>query len=171
VALPKEYAGNTCSLSRALEVVGERWTLLVVRDAFFGVRRFGDFAAHLGVPRAVLTERLASLVEAEVFEVARGAHGYDEYVLTEKGVELWPVVRGLLTWGDDYYSAVGPKRVFEHADDGGAIRPDGVCVACGGQVAPRDLVVLPGPGLGDGRGDDYVSNALAVPHRMLEPIR
>ena len=56
--LPKDYAGQHCSLSRALEIVGERWTLLIIRDAFFGVRRFGDFAAHLGIPRAVLAERL-----------------------------------------------------------------------------------------------------------------
>ena len=64
MTLPKDYADERCSLARALEVVGERWTLLIVRDAFFGVRRFGDFAAHLEIPRAVLTSRLAALVEA-----------------------------------------------------------------------------------------------------------
>ena len=64
MALPKDYADDRCSLARALEVVGERWTLLIVRDAFFGVRRFGDFAAHLEIPRAVLTSRLAALVAA-----------------------------------------------------------------------------------------------------------
>src|ERR1700685_2810593 len=64
MALPKDYPGQRCSLSRALEVIGERWTLLIMRDAFFGVRRFGDFAAHLGVPRAVLTARLEGLREA-----------------------------------------------------------------------------------------------------------
>src|ERR1700719_763307 len=96
MALPKDYAGQRCSLSRALEGVGERWTLLIMRDAFFGVRRFGDFAAHLGVPRAVLTERLESLREAGVLAETRGSHGYSEYVLTDKGLSLWPVVRDLL---------------------------------------------------------------------------
>src|SRR5580700_9692284 len=104
MALPKDYAGQRCSLARALEVVGERWTLMIVRDAFFGVRRFGDFAAHLGVPRAVLSERLGSLIEAGLLRRADGAHGHTEYLLTDKGMTLWPVVRSLLVWGDEHYS-------------------------------------------------------------------
>src|ERR1700753_299078 len=101
MALPNDYAGQACSLARTLEVVGERWTLLIVRDAFFGVRRFGDFAAHLAIPRAVLAERLKSLTAAGVLArvpaqaVPGGAHGADgrqrtggghpEYELTAKG--------------------------------------------------------------------------------------
>src|SRR6201996_7486183 len=96
MALPKDYTGEGCSLARALEVVGERWTLLIVRDAFFGVRRFSDFAAHLDIPRAVLTHRLAALVGAGVLAAAPGPHGHDEYSLTAKGLDLWPVVRSLL---------------------------------------------------------------------------
>src|ERR1700734_2367806 len=99
MALPKDYVGQWCSLSRALEVVGERWTLLIVRDAFFGVRRFGDFAARLGVSRAVLTERLESLREAGVLAETPGSHGYSEYMLTAKGLSLWPVVPDPLRWG------------------------------------------------------------------------
>src|ERR1700678_2543451 len=102
MALPKDYAGQRCSLSRALEIVGERWTLLIVRDAFFGVRRFGDFAAHLDIPRAVLTARLATLTEAGVLAVVPGAHGHDEYALTGKGADLWPAVRALLAWGGEH---------------------------------------------------------------------
>ncbi len=90
MALPKDYAGEGCSLARALEIVGERWTLLIVRDAFFGVRRFGDFAAHLAIPRAVLTHRLSALVEAGVLTIVPGPHGHDEYALTGKGLDLWP---------------------------------------------------------------------------------
>ena len=108
MTLPKDYADDRCSMARALEVVGERWTLLIVRDAFFGVRRFGDFAAHLEIPRAVLTSRLAALVEAGVLALVPGAHGHDEYALTGKGRDLWPVVRSLLVWGDEHYSDVGP---------------------------------------------------------------
>ena len=77
MALPKDYTGQGCSLARTLEVVGERWTLLIVRDAFFGVRRFGDFAAHLAIPRAVLTHRLSALVTDGVLAVAPGSHGQD----------------------------------------------------------------------------------------------
>jgi DNA-binding HxlR family transcriptional regulator len=170
MALPKDYAGQRCSLSRALEVVGERWTLLIMRDAFFGVRRFGDFAAHLGIPRAVLSERLESLREAGLLAETRGSHGYSEYVLTDKGLSLWPVVRDLLSWGDEYYSVDGPRRVFQHVGDAGAIGPDGTCAACGSVVLPADLLILPGPGY-DGDGDDVVSKTLASPHRLLEPIR
>jgi DNA-binding HxlR family transcriptional regulator len=170
MALPNDYAGQRCSLSRALEVVGERWTLLIMRDAFFGVRRFGDFAAHLGMPRAVLTERLQTLRAAGVLAETPGRHGYREYVLTGKGLSLWPVVRDLLSWGDEYYSANGPRRVFQHASDAGLIAPDGACAACGSVVPPADLLLVPGPGY-DGAGDDFVSQALTTAHRLLEPLR
>lgn len=170
--LPKDYAGQQCSLSRALEIVGGRWTFLIIRDAFFGVRRFGDFAAHLGIPRAVLAERLASLTTDGVLEASAGSHGHDEYVLTSKGLTLWSVVRGLLAWGDEYYSEGGPRRVFQHAADGGAVDAAGTCATCGGAVPVQDLLVAPGPGLAarPGRADP-VSEALASPHRLLEPVR
>jgi DNA-binding HxlR family transcriptional regulator len=173
--LPRDYSGQQCSLARALEIVGERWTLLIVRDAFFGVRRFGDFAAHLGIPRAVLAERLASLTGEGVLSGAEGDHGHTEYVLTGKGITLWPVVRSLLAWGDEHYSDGGPRRVFQHAADGGPVNGDGTCATCatcGQAVAVQDLVVAPGPGLATRSGDrDPVSTALASPHRLLEPVR
>ncbi len=172
MTLPKDYAGDRCSLARALEVVGERWTLLIVRDAFFGVRRFGDFAAHLDIPRAVLTSRLAALVEAELLALVPGAHGHDEYALTGKGRDLWPVVRSLMVWGDEHYSKVGPRRVFRHAGDNGDVPPDGVCDACGDLVDSADLIVAPGPGLAAiPAREDPVSVALNTPHRLLEPLR
>jgi DNA-binding HxlR family transcriptional regulator len=172
MALPKDYAGDGCSLARALEVVGERWTLLIVRDAFYGVRRFGDFAAHLAVPRAVLTHRLSALVEADVLTIVPGAHGHDEYVLTGKGLGLWPAVRALLTWGDDYYSAKGPRRLFRHALDDGEVAQDGTCAVCGGVPPAADLVVAPGPGWSPRPGKpDFVSAAMAGPHRLLTPVR
>ncbi|MGI5133234.1 MULTISPECIES: winged helix-turn-helix transcriptional regulator [unclassified Streptomyces] len=170
MALPKDYAGQRCSLSRALEIVGERWTLLIVRDAFYGVRRFGDFAAHLGLSRAVLTERLETLREAGVLTETRGSHGFSEYVLTDKGVRLWPVIRDLLSWGDDYYSDNGPRRIFQHVQDAGMVSPDGTCATCSSVVPPSDLLVLPGPS-DDGPGDDFVSKTLTTAHRLLEPVR
>jgi DNA-binding HxlR family transcriptional regulator len=172
MTLPKDYAGERCSLARALEVVGERWTLLIVRDAFFGVRRFGDFAAHLDIPRAVLTQRLASLAEAGVLAAVPGAHGHDEYVLTGKGADLWPAVRALLAWGDEHFSAIGPRRVFRHAADDGDVASSGVCAACGAMIGSADLVVAPGPGLAAiAPKEDPVSLALNAPHRLLQPIR
>jgi DNA-binding HxlR family transcriptional regulator len=172
MALPKDYTGEGCSLARALEVVGERWTLLIVRDAFFGVRRFGDFAAHLAIPRAVLTHRLATLADAGVLTVVPGPHGHDEYTLTAKGLELWPVIRSLLTWGDDYYSAKGPRRLFRHALDDGEVAVDGTCAACGGAPPVTDLVTAPGPGWAPRPGkSDVVSVAMEAPHRLLTPVR
>jgi DNA-binding HxlR family transcriptional regulator len=170
MALPKDYTSDSCSLARALEVVGERWTLLIVRDAFFGVRRFGDFAAHLSLPRAVLTQRLAALAEVGVLSVELGAHGHGEYVLTAKGLDLWPAVRALLAWGDDHCSDAGPRRVFRHADDDGTVARDGTCAVCRASVPVADLVTAPGPGWTPRPGEtDTVSVVLAGPHRLLAP--
>src|SRR5689334_13383651 len=96
MALPSTYADGNCSLARALEIVGERWTLLIVRDAFYGVRRFGDFATQLDIPRASLATRLKSLVEEGVLARDEDAK---EYRLTPKGIALWPAVRALMAWG------------------------------------------------------------------------
>ena len=81
VALPSEYSDEVCSLARALEIVGQRWTLLIIRDAFYGVRRFSDFASHLKIPKAVLTDRLGRLVRMVVLERAAAPSGR-EYALT-----------------------------------------------------------------------------------------
>jgi DNA-binding HxlR family transcriptional regulator len=171
MALPKDYAEDGCSLARALEVVGERWTLLVVRDAFFGVRRFSDFAAHLTIPRAVLTHRLAALVAHDVLAVVPGPHGHDEYVLTDKGLDLWPVVRSLMTWGDDYYSDKGPRRLFQHVADGGDVPLDGTCASCGSVVPAAQIVVAPGPGWNTNGKTDTVTTVMTQPHRLLTSIR
>jgi DNA-binding HxlR family transcriptional regulator len=169
--LPHDYTGQQCSLARALEVVGERWTLLIVRDAFFGVRRFGDFARHLRIPRAVLAQRLEMLATHGVLGPVPGSHGHEEYVLTAKGLSLWPVVRGLLAWGDIHYSSRGPLRVFRHGSDDGEVGPDGTCLSCGTVIGVADLVVAPGPGLGPARPGDEITAALAGPHGLLDPIR
>src|SRR6201987_4760700 len=102
MTLPSSYADRNCSLARALEVVGERWTLLIIRDAFYGVVRFSDFRAHLDIPPAVLTERLRLLVEHEILTTSVGTSGRDEYFLTRKGEQLWPVVWAMMHWGNEY---------------------------------------------------------------------
>ena len=170
--LPSDYATQSCSLARTLEIVGERWTLLIVRDAFYGVRSFGDFAAHLGIPRAVLTDRLNTLVDAGVLErVPHGARSH--YALTAKGVSLWPTVYALVQWGDDHYAEdKGPRRLFLHAADEGQLDSDRACAVCGAVVAPGEILIAPGPGLAPpAEDDDAVTTALRAPHRLLEPLR
>jgi DNA-binding HxlR family transcriptional regulator len=169
MALPSTYADRNCSLARALEIVGERWTLLIIRDAFFGVRRFGDFAAQLGIPRAVLTSRLKSLVQEGVLD--REDDGSVEYRLTDKGIALWPILRALMGWGDAYYSPAGVKRATRHDEDGGLLDLDGRCVDCGAVVPVPDIRVEPGPGYEpSGAVPDPLSAAINAPHRLLEPV-
>src|ERR1700754_3334238 len=131
MALPSTYADRNCSLARALEIVGGRWTLLIVRAALSGVPRFGDFASQLGIPRAVLTSRLKLLVAEGVVARDDDGHGTVEYRLTEKGIELWPIVRALMAWGDAFYSPAGVKRALRHDADGGVLDTDGRCQTCG----------------------------------------
>jgi DNA-binding HxlR family transcriptional regulator len=171
MALPRDYAGQACSMARALEIVGERWTLLIVRDAFYGVRRFNDFVAHLGIPRAVLTDRLNALVEAHVLTRAVGESGRDEYTLAGRGLALWPVIRSLMTWGDDFYASRGTRRIFRHIEDDGPLDVHGDCETCHAHVEVADTLVVPGPGLEHSTAHaDLVTKALEQPHRLLDPI-
>lgn len=171
MALPSTYADRNCSLARALEVVGERWTLLVVRDAFYGVRRFGDFATQLGIPRAVLANRLKLLVREGVLSREDDGGGTVEYTLTAKGVALWPVVRSLIGWGDAFYSPSGVKRAMRHDQDGGLLDHEGRCELCGRIASVPEIRVEPGPGYEPtGAALDPVSTAINTPRRLLEPI-
>ncbi|MCJ1676465.1 helix-turn-helix transcriptional regulator [Streptomyces sp. APSN-46.1] len=172
MTLPRDYQGQSCALSRAMEVIGERWTLLIVRDAFFGVRRFRDFAAHLGTPRAVLADRLAGLTESGVLARVPPDGQRAVYALTPKGIGLWPAVRALSGWGDEHHPAPGgPRRIFRHADDDAPVAPDGRCTGCGRAVDTADLLVTPGPGLPPpAPDDDPVTAALHRPHRLLQPL-
>jgi DNA-binding HxlR family transcriptional regulator len=149
-----------------LEIVGERWTLLIMRDAFYGARRFGDFHSHLGIPKAVLADRLAFLVEQGVLTKDSA-----EYELTVTGKQLWPMIWSMITWGNDNYVDKPNRRTYRHADCGGVIDPDRVCRRCGRLPDVGDLVAHPPPRPRDRHRDDPVSRALRRPHRMLEPIR
>ena len=170
--LPREYPAESCPIARSLEIIGERWTLLIVRDAFYGVRRFSDFHEHLGVPKAVLADRLALLVDEGVVTRMSVPNGRDEYVLTDKGRRLWPTLWSLITWGNENYLERPLRRAFKHAGCGGIIDADAVCSKCGQQPKTSDLVVHPPrrPGARAGR-DDMVSHALRRPHRLFEPVR
>jgi DNA-binding HxlR family transcriptional regulator len=163
-----DYAAQPCSLARSLEVVGERWTLLIVRDLFFGVRRFTDLQAHLDIPRAVLSGRLAGLVERGIVERRPYAAGRDEYVLTDCGAELWPVVHTLMGWGDRHFAA-GARKAFAHAICGTDLTETGRCPACDEHPGPEDVVMRSAPGARS-RRTDAVSVALREPHRLLTPL-
>jgi DNA-binding HxlR family transcriptional regulator len=171
VALRREYEKELCPVARTLEVIGERWTLLIIRDAFYGVHRFNDFRAHLDIPPAVLIERLRLLGEHEILTTSKGARGRDQYLLTPKGEQLWPVVWAMMHWGNEYYVTEGLRRPIVHHGCGGPLTPLGNCGRCGIVPAPRDLEVYPRASESKTADrDDLVSRLLTRPHRMLEPL-
>ena len=150
--LGRTYDNQVCSIARALEVLGERWTLLIVRDAILGLRRFDDFQRSLGVARNVLTDRLGWLVEAGVLERVpyQDRPVRYEYRLTAMGRELGVPVIGLMHWGDRHLAGpAGPPRLTRHRDCGGAVRLALVCDSCGEAVPPGAVDVVPGPGAAD----------------------
>src|SRR5277367_4791172 len=116
--LKRDYQGQDCSIARALEVVGERWTLLIVRDAFLGLRRFDQFQESLGIARNVLTDRLNRLVEEGILERVRYSERPErfEYTLTTKGRDLYVALIALRQWGDTYLSE-RPPRVLRRKSD------------------------------------------------------
>ncbi len=170
MALGKDYVTQQCSIARALEIVGERWTLLVVRDALYGVRRYNDFLVHLGIPRAVLAARLQMLTEEGILEKRRYQESppRDEYVPTDRGAALWPTLRALSRWGREHHGD-SALLVFQHADCGTDLGPYGECPACGTAVPVEDVLMLPGPGL-DPDPVNPVSRALRKPKRLMEPL-
>ena len=148
--LKSTYPDQACSIARSLEVVGERWTLLILRDALLGLRRFDEFQESLGVATNVLSKRLErlcdeGLLERRVYHERPLRH---EYVLTEKGRALGPAVIMLMKWGDRYYAGEGgPPRLTIHRGCGGEVDDRLRCARCGEQVEFSELAVEPGPAL------------------------
>jgi DNA-binding HxlR family transcriptional regulator len=132
--LGKTYEDQTCSVARTLELVGERWSMLIIRDALFAeCSRFGDFQRSLGIATNVLATRLESFVESGLMErqSSSGSGRPTEYLLTDKGRALQPVVLAMAHWGDEYAAPDGPPIIFEHADCGHPIEPQIHCPHCG----------------------------------------
>jgi DNA-binding HxlR family transcriptional regulator len=153
--LGNTYDGQVCSIARSLELIGERWTILIIRDAFLGVRRFDDFQRSLGIARNVLQGRLERLVGSEILERVRYQEHPNrfEYRLTEKGLDLWPVVVALLAWGDRHLAPAGPPVMLEHRGCGGRVNDRRICEACGALLDPRDARARRGPALADAAAD------------------
>jgi DNA-binding HxlR family transcriptional regulator len=138
--LGRDYRGQFCSVARALEVIGERWTLLIVRDALLGLTRFSEFQRSLGIAKNVLADRLECLVREGVLE--RRGSGHPEYVLTDKGRRLEPTIFQLMNWGDDFYVArTGPPRFAVHKECGGRVDHELECGRCGARVRYGDFEI------------------------------
>jgi DNA-binding HxlR family transcriptional regulator len=145
--LASDYPGQTCSIARSLELVGERWTLLIVRDIFRRRRRFEEIQESLGIARNVLAKRLETLVEEGIVErrVYQERPERHEYLLTQKGLDLWPVLVALMGWGDRWEpQAGGPPAVIVHKDCGGRLDDRRICGRCGAAVEVREARMLEG---------------------------
>lgn len=144
------WSTDNCSVGRTLNVIGEKWTLLVLREVFQGVRRFDDMREHTGMPRQVLSDRLAHLVEEGVLrrEGYRepGQRERQEYRLTDKGIALHPILLALMTWGDIYAADPdGPSMEVRHRDCGAKVSLVMECAEGHDHLAPRDVRSTPGP--------------------------
>ena len=151
--LRSDYDTQVCSVARTLEVVGERWTLLVLRDIFLGNRRFDAIQRHLGVARNVLQSRLERLLEHGVIEKVpyQERPVRHEYRLTPKGIDLWPTIVSLLQWGDRHALApAGPPVLLRHKECGGEVDGHRICTACGMPLEARDVRAVAGPGAAAG---------------------
>jgi DNA-binding HxlR family transcriptional regulator len=147
--LHNTYAGQACSIARTLELVGERWTLLILRDAFLGVKRFDDFQRSLGIARNVLNTRLQRLVDSGLLARRRYQERPEryEYVLTDMALDLWPVTVALMDFGDKHLAGeAGPPVLLQHKGCGGAVLPSCTCATCGAELTARDVRPVPGPG-------------------------
>jgi DNA-binding HxlR family transcriptional regulator len=145
----KTFARMNCSIARALELVGEWWTMLILREAFLGTRRFHDFQCNLGIARNILSARLKKLVARGILERVSGPDGGRrlEYRLTDKGRDFFPVLMALMQWGDRWVAGSdrAPIRVVDLLS-GGEIAEIQVTTHDGKPLRPGDVRIMPGPG-------------------------
>jgi DNA-binding HxlR family transcriptional regulator len=164
------FADFNCSVARTMEVVGERWAMLVVKDVFLGVTRFDDLQRDLGIARNVLAERLDSLVEQELLErrAYRERPVRHEYVLTPKGRDLAAPLLAIMAWGDRWESGkAGPPVQLRHDGCGEITRPEVVCSCCGEPLTAESVTAHAGPGGRIARGTAVVGELLAAGPRRL----
>lgn len=147
--LGRNYKSQNCSAARALEIVGERWSLLIIRDALFrGMTRFSDFQRSLGIAPNVLTTRLEHFVAHDIMEIRRYSERPEqhEYILTAKGLDFQPVIVALTAWGDHWDAPDGPPITFHHKGCTGSVELGLQCVICGAIHLPGNVEARPGPG-------------------------
>jgi DNA-binding HxlR family transcriptional regulator len=148
--LGKAYESEVCSIARALEVVGERWSLLIIRNALFaGSTRYSDFQRSLGIATNILKDRLEGFVDAGIMR----RHQYSEqpelyeYLLTAKGRDFAPALIALTEWGDRWAGPDGPPILYSHTVCGSGVSQEVVCATCGRVDDPAEVQARPGPGM------------------------
>ena len=142
--LKRDYPTQYCPVASTLEVIGERWTLLIIRDVFLGIRRFDDIARDLGVARNILQVRLERLVEEGIL-VKRPYQERplrSEYRLTEKGADLWPVLVSMLQWGDRHALQGERPMILQHRGCGGELDDRRRCLTCGADVTVTEAIAI-----------------------------
>lgn len=158
------FADLNCSIARPLSFLGERWSILVLRDLFLGRRRFDEIQESLGIATNVLSQRLATLVEEGIAERRPYSEHPErfEYRLTRKGRDLQPVLLALLRWGDRYMAGeAGPALETIHRDCGKTFHMVPTCSECGGEVRPDNVESRPGPGANDEQRRRYAERRAA----------
>lgn len=151
-----DLINTPCSIIRPLAVMGDRWTFMLVKEAFDGVRRFEQFQSRLGISRGRLSDRLERLVREGVLRLSPyedGARVRNEYRLTQKGRDLYPVMLALREWGDRYMAPDGPPMYYRHTGCGGESHARVFCDECGEEIGPREVTPEPGPGMDAPRPD------------------
>ena len=142
------FKNMNCSLAQSLEIVGERWSLLIIRDTAFGIRRFDDIQKSLGIARNILTQRLSKLTNEGILVKARGKAGRMEYQLTDKGWDLQPLLLSLFQWGEKYQPhPKGERMCFVDRTSGNPIQPMAVRSSDGRLLKSADVWAKRGPGL------------------------
>ncbi|HST80873.1 MAG TPA: helix-turn-helix domain-containing protein [Kineosporiaceae bacterium] len=146
-----ETSTENCPVQRTLDVIGEKWTLLILRDAVNGVRRFDDFRRHIGLSEAVLSDRLRTLTSAGILKIVPyqepGSRSRNEYRLTRKGWDLWPVLMALAQWGEEYtLGPEGPVLDVRHAECDAPVRVIVECSAEHAPLTPREVTARLGTG-------------------------
>lgn len=152
-----------CSIARSLAVFGDRWTLLVLRECFLGVKKFADFQENLGISKTIVADRLRHLTDHGILEkiaYQQNPVRY-KYKLTQKGLDIYPVFLSITHWGDTYYAGKkGAPLVYHHRTCDHDFEPITQCSECGETVVAKDVQAVPGPGAGKGR----YARAAARPH-------
>ena len=139
-----DLAQERCSVARSVAVIGDRWTLMILRDCFLGIRRFEDFERRLGISRSIIAGRLKTLTDEGVLrrDAYQDRPVRHEYRLTDKGLALHPVMMAIVHWGDVHYAGdEGPPLIHRHKACGCDFTPVQTCSACGGAVTARDVEV------------------------------